>query len=82
MGLPLILVGAWRLLRESTDILLEVVPSHLSLEEVRASMLAVAGVSAVPWAELMALVSHSVFGLVTLMPKMQRPSESLAATRA
>jgi cobalt-zinc-cadmium efflux system protein len=43
----LILVGAWRLLRESTDILLETVPGHLSLEEVRSRMLGVDGVSAV-----------------------------------
>jgi cobalt-zinc-cadmium efflux system protein len=42
-----ILLGGWRLLRESTDILLEVVPSHLSLEDVRARMLQVAGVRAV-----------------------------------
>lgn len=43
----LILVGAWRLLKESTDILLEAVPAHLSLEEVRARMLHVAGVRTV-----------------------------------
>ena len=43
----LILVGAWRLVKESTDILLEAVPAHLSLEEVRARMLQVAGVRTV-----------------------------------
>jgi cobalt-zinc-cadmium efflux system protein len=43
----LILVGAWRLLRESTDILLESVPRHVSLQEVQRCMLAVPGVSAV-----------------------------------
>lgn len=43
----LILVGAWRLLRESTDILLEAVPAHISLEEVKARMLEIPGVSAV-----------------------------------
>ncbi len=43
----LILVGAWRLLRESTDILLESVPGHVSLAEVQQRMLAVPGVSAV-----------------------------------
>jgi cobalt-zinc-cadmium efflux system protein len=43
----LILVGAWRLVRESTDILLEVVPAHLSLEDIRGHMLQVSGVSAV-----------------------------------
>jgi cobalt-zinc-cadmium efflux system protein len=43
----LILVGAWRLIRESTDILLESVPRHVSLAEVQGRMLAVPGVSAV-----------------------------------
>jgi cobalt-zinc-cadmium efflux system protein len=43
----LILAGAWRLVRDSTDILLESVPRHVSLAEVQARMLAVPGVSAV-----------------------------------
>ncbi len=43
----LILVGAWRLLRESTDILLEAVPGHLSMPEVQRRILAVPGVAAV-----------------------------------
>jgi cobalt-zinc-cadmium efflux system protein len=43
----LILVGAWRLLRESTDILLEGVPSHVSMVEVEQRMLGVTGVTAV-----------------------------------
>ncbi len=43
----LILAGAWRLVRESVDILLEAVPSHVSLPEVERRMLAVAGVKAV-----------------------------------
>jgi cobalt-zinc-cadmium efflux system protein len=43
----LILVGAWRLVRESTDILLEAVPRHVSMAEVQRRMLAVGGVSAV-----------------------------------
>jgi cobalt-zinc-cadmium efflux system protein len=43
----LLLVGAWRLLRESTDILLESVPRHVSLPEVQRRMLEVPGVSAV-----------------------------------
>ncbi len=42
-----ILVGGWRLVRESTDILLEVVPAHIGLENVRSRMLEVAGVQAV-----------------------------------
>jgi len=43
----LILFGAWRLLREATDILLETVPRNLSLEDVRARMLDVPGVRTV-----------------------------------
>lgn len=43
----LILVGAWRLLRESTDVLLEAVPRHVSLAEVQRRILAVPGVRAV-----------------------------------
>ena len=43
----LILLGAWRLLRESTDILLESVPGHVSMNEVHRRMLSVPGVSAV-----------------------------------
>lgn len=43
----LILFGAWQLLRESTDILLEAVPEHVSLPEVQQRMLGVPGVTAV-----------------------------------
>ncbi|MFI5236103.1 MAG: cation diffusion facilitator family transporter [Gemmatimonadales bacterium] len=43
----LVLGGAWRLVRESVDILLESVPSNISMDEVEGKMLAVAGVSAV-----------------------------------
>jgi cobalt-zinc-cadmium efflux system protein len=43
----LILVGAARLLRESTDILLESVPRHVSMAEVQRRILAVPGVAAV-----------------------------------
>jgi cobalt-zinc-cadmium efflux system protein len=43
----LILVGGWRLLRDSTDILLESVPRHVSMAEVQRRMLGVPGVAAV-----------------------------------
>ena len=43
----LILAGAWRLLRESTDILLDSVPAHVSLSEVQARIRGVPGVAAV-----------------------------------
>ncbi|MGH7659092.1 MAG: cation diffusion facilitator family transporter, partial [Gemmatimonadales bacterium] len=43
----LILRGAWRLVRESCDVLLEAVPGNVSMDEVRMRMLRVQGVSAV-----------------------------------
>lgn len=63
----LILVGAWRLLRESTDILLESVPGHVSMAEVQRKMLAVTGVTGVHdlhvWAvssDMVAMSGHAV----------------------
>jgi len=43
----LILVGAWRLVRESTDVLLEAVPGHISMGEVERRMACLPGVTAV-----------------------------------
>ncbi|HET6836893.1 MAG TPA: cation diffusion facilitator family transporter, partial [Gemmatimonadales bacterium] len=43
----LILFGAWQLLKESTEILLEAVPGHVSMLEVQQRMLGVPGVTAV-----------------------------------
>jgi len=43
----LILVGAWRLVRESADVLLEATPAHISLTDVHDRMTAVPGVSSV-----------------------------------
>ena len=43
----LILVGAWRLLHESTNILLDAVPGHVSMREVQGRMLGVPGVTGV-----------------------------------
>ncbi|MBA3659187.1 MAG: cation transporter [Gemmatimonadales bacterium] len=43
----LILTGAWRLMRESTDILLDAVPGHVAMPDVQRRMLSVSGVSAV-----------------------------------
>jgi cobalt-zinc-cadmium efflux system protein len=64
----LILVGAWRLLRESTDILLESVPSHVSMADVQRCMLAVPGVTAVHdlhvWAVSSGMVAMSGHAIV------------------
>lgn len=43
----LILAGAWRLVRESTDILLEATPAHIALATVHDAMVALPGVSSV-----------------------------------
>ncbi len=43
----LILTGAWRLIRESTDILMDAVPRHVALAEVHRRILGVPGVAAV-----------------------------------
>jgi cobalt-zinc-cadmium efflux system protein len=63
----LILVGAWRLVRESTDILLESVPGHVSMAEVQRRILGVPGVIAVHdlhvWAvtsKLVAMSGHAI----------------------
>jgi cobalt-zinc-cadmium efflux system protein len=64
----LILVGAWRLLRESTDILLEGVPGHVSMADVQRCMLSVAGVTAVHdlhvWTVTSGLVAMSGHAIV------------------
>jgi cobalt-zinc-cadmium efflux system protein len=64
----LILVGAWRLLRESTDILLESVPGHVSMVDVQSCMLAVPGVTGVHdlhvWAVSSGMVAMSGHAIV------------------
>jgi cobalt-zinc-cadmium efflux system protein len=64
----LILVGAWRLLRESTDILLESVPGHVSMMDVQSCMLAVPGVTGVHdlhvWAVSTGMVAMSGHAIV------------------
>lgn len=42
----LVLLSAWHLIREALDVLMEAVPAHLDPEVIRASLLAVPGVSA------------------------------------
>lgn len=71
----LILVGAWRLVRESTDILLESVPGSVSMAEVQRRILAVSGVTAVHdlhvWgvtSELVAMSGHAIVPDLTHHP--------------
>jgi len=78
----LILFGAWRLLRESTDILLEAVPRHLSLEEVRTRMLDVPGVRTVHdlhvWTVTSGVIAMSGHAVV---PELRSHPEALAGLR-
>lgn len=64
----LILFGAWRLIRESTDILLDAVPSHIALGEVERRMRAIPGVLAVHdlhvWTVTSGMVAMSGHALV------------------
>src|SRR5215213_10346292 len=79
----LILVGAWRLLRESTDVLLESVPSHVSMVDVQSCMLAVPGVTAVHdlhvWAVSSGMVAMSGHAIV---PDLGQHPEVLERIRA
>jgi cobalt-zinc-cadmium efflux system protein len=64
----LILLGAWRLVRESTEILLESVPGHVSMADVQSRMLGVAGVTGVHdlhvWAVSSGMVAMSGHAIV------------------
>jgi cobalt-zinc-cadmium efflux system protein len=79
----LILMGAWRLLRESTDILLEGVPGHVSLAEVHRRMLGVPGVAAVHdlhvWTVTSGMVAMSGHAIV---PRLEDHPEVLDRIRA
>ena len=73
----LILLGAWRLLRESTDILLEGVPGHVSMAEVQQRMLGVPGVTAVHdlhvWtvtSGMVAMSGHAIVPELTSHPEV------------
>jgi cobalt-zinc-cadmium efflux system protein len=78
----LILLGAGHLLRESTDILLEGVPAHVSMSEVQRCMLAVAGVTAVHdlhvWTVTSGLVAMSGHAIV---PELASHPEVLEGIR-
>jgi cobalt-zinc-cadmium efflux system protein len=72
----LILGGAWRLVRESTEVLLEQAPAHLSLGEVERRMLGVAGVAAVHdlhvWTVTSGMVAMSGHAVVPALPHHPR----------
>lgn len=77
----LILVGGWRLLRESTDILLEAVPRHVSMAEVRDRMLQIPGVEAVHdlhvWTVTSGMVAMSGHAVVPSLDDHPRALEAI-----
>jgi cobalt-zinc-cadmium efflux system protein len=79
----LILFGAWQLLKESTDILLEAVPGHVSMPEVQRRMLSVPGVTAVHdlhvWTVTSGMVAMSGHAIA---PKLGSHPEVLDGIRA
>jgi cobalt-zinc-cadmium efflux system protein len=79
----LILIGAWRLVRESTEILLESVPGHVSMADVQSRMLGVAGVTGVHdlhvWAVSSGMVAMSGHAIV---PHLENHPEVLDRIRA
>lgn len=79
----LIVRGAWALVRESVDVLLEAVPPHISLEAVRTAIAAVPGVSSVHdlhvWTVTSGMVAMSVHVVV---PDAERHQETLEQTHA
>lgn len=79
----LILVGGWRLVRESVDVLLEAVPGHIALDDVEARMRRVPGVTAVHdlhvWTVTSGMVAMSGHALV---PDLARHPAVLDGLRA
>jgi cobalt-zinc-cadmium efflux system protein len=79
----LIVRGAWRLVRDSVDVLLEGVPDHISLAAVRARLEAVGGVESVHdlhvWSVTSGLVAMSAHAVV---PELSRQQPALEAMHA
>ena len=79
----LILIGGWRLVRESTDILLEAVPAGVSMADVERRMLEVPGVEAVHdlhvWTVTSGMVAMSGHAVV---PELERHPAALEGIRS
>lgn len=77
----LIMSGAWRLVRESVDILLESTPSHIPLPAVRAQLEAIPGIESVHdlhvWAVTPAVVAMSAHCIVREPDKHQHVLEHI-----
>lgn len=77
----LIMSGAWRLVRESVDILLESTPAHIPLQAVRLQLEAIPGIESVHdlhvWAVTPAVVAMSAHAIVRDPDKQQHALEHI-----
>ena len=77
----LIMSGAWRLVRESVDILLESTPAHIPLQAVRLQLEAIPGIESVHdlhvWAVTPAVVAMSAHAIVRDPDKQQHVLEHI-----
>jgi cobalt-zinc-cadmium efflux system protein len=80
----LIVRGAWRLVREAVDVLLEATPRHIDATALRAAMSGVDGVREVHdlhvWTLTSGMVAMSAHAVVPEQPQHQRVLEALHAT--
>lgn len=79
MTTVLIMAGAWRLVRESVDVLLEAAPAHIALDTVRTRLESIGGVESVHdlhvWTVTSGLVAMSVHAIVRDSADHQRVLE-------
>jgi cobalt-zinc-cadmium efflux system protein len=79
----LIVRGAWRLVRESVDVLLEAVPAHISISSVRERLESIGGVESVHdlhvWSVTSGLVAMSAHAVVPAAEDQQRVVEAATA---
>lgn len=82
----LIVLGAWRLVREAVDVLLEATPAHIELESLRRAMAAVPGVREVHdlhvWSLTSGVVAMSAHAVAPAEVGHQRVLEQLHAAVA
>ena len=82
----LIVRGAWRLVRESVDVLLEAVPAHISLATVRERLESIAGVQSVHdlhvWSVSSGLVAMSAHAVVPELARQQPALEAIQGAMA
>jgi cobalt-zinc-cadmium efflux system protein len=83
LATALIVRGAWRLVRESVDVLLEATPSHIALGDVRAKLEGIAGVQSVHdlhvWSVTSGVVALSAHAIVPDSARSQTVLEHACA---